>query len=78
MISDEDGAGGVGTVLLEQNGASFLYVTADGTKRFAVGTVISSAVGTQANIANFHGSFAVSLHEATKHATQLVASECTP
>jgi len=67
----------VGTVYLENNGASFLYVTADGAKHFAVGTVISSSKGSQVAITNYGGSFSVSLFEAMQHATQVVASGCT-
>ncbi|HEX2657161.1 MAG TPA: hypothetical protein VHU40_02770 [Polyangia bacterium] len=76
-IGDEAGAGGVGTVYLESNGASFLYVTADGSKRFAIGSVISSSTGSQVAITNHHGSFGVSLFDKTKHSVQLVASGCT-
>ena len=76
-IADEAGAGGVGTVYLETNGASFLYVTADGAKHYAVGTVISSSTGYQVAITNHHGSFGVSLFDNTKHSIQVVASGCT-
>jgi len=76
-IGDELGAQGVGTVYLETNGASFLYVTADGTKHYSVGTVISSSAGTQVAITNYHGSFSVSMFEGTKHQTQATASFCT-
>jgi hypothetical protein len=76
MVSDD--LGGTGAVLLEQNGASFLYVKADGTTRLATGTVISSAEGAQANISHYRGSFAVSLYEATSHVTKVIASGCAP
>ena len=79
MISDDTGgAGGVGAVLLEQNGASFLYVMPDGTTRMATGTVISSANGAGAAISNYRGSFAISLYDSTAHATQMVATSCPP
>ena len=76
ISDDTGGAGGVGTVLLEANGASFLYVTADGTKHLAPSTVISAAGGTQVAITNYHGSFGVSLYQAGTHGTQMVASGC--
>jgi len=76
-IGDELGAQGVGSAYLETNGASFLYVTADGSKHYSVGTVISSAVGTQTAITNYHGSFSVSIFEAANHAGQVTASFCT-
>lgn len=71
------GAGGMGAVFLEQNGASFLYVKSDGATRLSTGTVISSSSGGQVAISNYHGSFAVSLYETATHSTQVVASECT-
>jgi hypothetical protein len=76
MVSD--GLGGTGAVLLEMNGASFLYVKADGTTRLNTGTVISSADGSQANISHFNNSFAVSLYEKTAHVTKVIASGCGP
>jgi hypothetical protein len=76
MVSDE--VGGTGAVLLEPNGASFLYVKADGTSRLATGTVISSSDGAQANISTYRGSFVVSLYEKTSHDTKVVASGCGP
>ncbi|MES1209833.1 MAG: hypothetical protein ABUS79_28185, partial [Pseudomonadota bacterium] len=79
MISDDTGgAGGVGAVLLEQNGASFLYVMPDGTTRMATGTVISSANGAAAAISNYRGSFAISLYDDSVHATQMVGTSCSP
>jgi hypothetical protein len=76
MVSDD--VGGTGAVLLEPNGASFLYVKADGTSRVATGTVISSADGAQATISAYRGSFVVSLFEKTMHDTKVVASGCGP
>jgi hypothetical protein len=78
-ISDDAGGnGGVGMVLLEQNGASFLYIKPDGTSRLSTGTVISSSSGIEASISNYRGSFAVSLFEMSTHAAQVVASGCGP
>jgi hypothetical protein len=76
MVSDD--VGGTGAVLLEPNGASFLYVKADGTSRVATGTVISSSDGVQTNISTYRSSFVVSLYEKTSHATKVVASGCSP
>jgi len=76
-IGDELGAQGVGTVYLETNGASFLYVTADGAKHYSVGTVISSASGSQVSITNYHGSFSVSMFDGAKHQAQVTTSFCT-
>jgi hypothetical protein len=76
MVSDD--LGGTGAVLLEPNGASFLYVKPDGVGRQATGTVISSAEGGQANISTYRGSFVVSLFEKTTHVTKVVASGCSP
>jgi hypothetical protein len=73
-ISDELGAGGTGTVFLEANGASFLYVEADGKTLHSVGTVLSSSTGSWTSITNYRGSFSVSLFESAKHATQAAAS----
>lgn len=79
MISDDTGgAGGVAAVMLETNGASFLYVTADGTTHTATGTVLTSPSGTEVAISNYHGSFAVSLYDGALHATQMKASGCSP
>lgn len=76
-ISDQLGAQGVGTVYLETNGASFLYVTADGTKNYPMGTVISTPTGTQAAITNYRGSFSVSVFDGTLHAVWATNSFCT-
>ena len=73
---DAGGAGGVGAVLLENDGAAFVYVTADGAKQSAQGTVISASGGVQAGISNFAGSFVVSLYNGTTHATQATVSSC--
>jgi hypothetical protein len=78
MISDDPAAsGGVGAALLETDGATFLYVSPDGSKHNVV-TAVSSPKGTWVAITNYHGSFSVSLHEATTHTTKMVASGCTP
>jgi len=76
--SDELGAGGVGTVYRETNGASFIYVSADGAKHYAVGTVLSSTTGSTVSITNYGGSFSVSLFETKNHSTEAVASGCNP
>jgi hypothetical protein len=76
MISDD--LGGSGGVLLEPNGASFIYYKADGVTRLNTGTVISSSNGAQANISAYRGSFAVSLYDGKTHSTQVVASGCGP
>ena len=73
---DAGGAGGVGAVLLEDDGAAFVYVTADSSKQYTEGTVISSSGGIQAGISNFQGSFVVSLFNNTTHATQATVSTC--
>jgi hypothetical protein len=79
MVSDDTGGlGGVGAVLLESNGASFIYVTANGSKRLASGTIISSAHGVEVGLSNYHGSFALSLYDSAMQATQVVASGCNP
>jgi hypothetical protein len=78
MVSDDTGGlGGVGAVLLESNGASFIYVTANGSKHMASGTIISSAHGAEVGLSNYRGSFALSLYDSTTHATQVVASGCS-
>ena len=73
---DAGGAGGVGAVLLQNDGAAFVYVTADGSKQLPQGTVISSSAGIQAGISNFAGSFVVSLYNGTTHAAQATVSSC--
>jgi hypothetical protein len=78
MVSDDTGGlGGVGAVLLESNGADFIYVTANGSKRLASGTVISSANTAEVGLSNYLGSFAISLYDSATHATQVAASGCT-
>lgn len=77
LINDDaGGAGGVGAVLLETAGAAFVYVTADGSKQYAQGTVISKSGGVQADISNFQGSFVVSLYNGAAHAAQATVSTC--
>ena len=77
LINDDaGGAGGVGTVLLESDGAAFVYVTADGSKQYTEGTVINASGGVQADISNFQGSFVVSLYNGTTHAAQATVSSC--
>ncbi|HVV49043.1 MAG TPA: hypothetical protein VHO06_05245, partial [Polyangia bacterium] len=77
IISDApDGAGGVGTVLLENDGAAFVYVTADGSKVYNEGAVISDGAATEVGVSNYHGSFVVSLFDGTTHAAQASVSIC--
>jgi hypothetical protein len=73
---DAGGAGGVGAVLLENDGAAFVYVNADATKPQDQGTVISASGGIQADISSFAGSFVVSLFNGTTHAAQATVSSC--
>ncbi len=77
MINDDaGGAGGVGAVLLENAGAAFVYVTADGSKAQDQGTVISASGGIQADISSYAGSFVVSLYNGTTHSAQATVSSC--
>jgi hypothetical protein len=77
LINDDyGGANGVGAVFLENDGASFVYVTTDGAKSFAEGTVLSSNGAIQADISNFGGSFVVSLFNGTTHAGAATVSSC--
>jgi hypothetical protein len=77
IISDDTGgAGGVGAVLLESDGATFVYVLADGSKLFNEGAVISDSAGYEVNITNYHGSFAVSLFDNTNHYAKATVSSC--
>ncbi|HSY41680.1 MAG TPA: hypothetical protein VLA79_19205, partial [Polyangia bacterium] len=77
MINDDaGGAGGAAAVLLQNDGAAFVYVSADGSKPQDQGTVISAAGGIQAGISNFQGSFVVSLYNGTTHAAQATVSSC--
>jgi len=73
---DAGGAGGVGAVLLEDDGAAFVYVTVDGAKQYTEGTVINASGGVQADISNFQGSFVVSLYNGPTHAAQATVSSC--
>jgi hypothetical protein len=75
---DTGGAGGVGVVLLDTDGANVVYVNADGVTHQLTDGVISSASGAEAAITNYHGSFGVSLYSSssTNHSTQMVASAC--
>ncbi|MDB4980073.1 MAG: hypothetical protein JWM82_825 [Myxococcales bacterium] len=76
-ISDDTGGqGGVGLVVLESNGATFIYVTADGSQHVTAGTPLSSSTGAQVAIANYRGSFSISLYDSAKHATQASVSGC--
>jgi hypothetical protein len=78
VISDDTGgAGGVGAVLLESDGASFVYVISDASKPpNTEGTVLSSSNGTQAGISNYRGSFVVSLYSGPSHSAQATVSSC--
>ncbi len=77
IINDDyGGAGGVGAVFLENDGASFVYVTADGSKQYVEGTVVTSNGGTQVGTSNFGGSFVVSLFNGTTHAAAATVSSC--
>jgi hypothetical protein len=76
-ISDDVAAGGgVGAGILEDDGAAFVYVTADASKHYTLGTVISSASGAEIAVTNFKGSFGVSLFSNVTGATSVVASSC--
>ena len=76
MINDDPSGGGAAAVLLQNDGAAFVYVSADGSKAQDQGTVISAAGGIQADISNFQGSFVVSLYNGTTHAAQATVSGC--
>jgi hypothetical protein len=77
LINDDaGGAGGVGAILLEGDGAAFVYVTADGSKQYTEGTVINASGGVEAGISNFQGSFVASLYNGTTHAAQATVSSC--
>ncbi len=75
-ISDPDGQGGAGIAVLESNGAAFLYVSADGSKHYNSGTVLTSANGAWFGLTNYHGAFAISLYDSAKHSAQAVVSGC--
>lgn len=77
LISDDTGgAGGVGMALLENDGATFIYVTADGGKLYNEGAVVSDGSPGEVNVSNYHGSFAVSIFDTATHAGKAVASGC--
>jgi hypothetical protein len=80
ISDDTGGVGGTGTVLLEQNGASFIYVNADGIRHVGSTTIIAHtyADGDQVAVTNFGGSFGVSLYGRADHATKIAASGCSP
>ena len=80
ISDDTGGVGGTGTVLLEQNGASFIYVNADGIRHVGPTTIIAHtyAGGDQVAVTNFGGSFGVSLYGRADHATKIAASGCSP
>ena len=76
ISDDTGGAGGVGLGILESDGALFVYVTADTAKQYMLGTVISTALGSQIAVTNYRGSFGVSLYLASTGATKVVTSSC--
>jgi hypothetical protein len=76
LNDDWGGANGVGAVFLENDGASFAYVAADGSKPHAEGTVLSASGAVQADVSNFNGSFVVSLFNGTTHAGAATVSTC--
>jgi hypothetical protein len=77
LISDDaGGAGGVGMALLENDGATFFYISADGSKPYNEGTVISDGSAGQVNISNYQGSFVVSIFDTATHGGKAVASSC--
>jgi hypothetical protein len=75
---DTGGAGGIGLVLLDVDGANFFYVNADGVQHQVIDGLISAAAGSQVSITNYHGSFGVTLFpsSATDNSTQIVGSTC--
>jgi hypothetical protein len=77
---DTGGAGGVGVVLLDVDGADFFYVNADGVQHQVIDGLISAAAGSQVSITNYHGSFGISLFPSspTDNSTQIVGSTCKP
>jgi hypothetical protein len=81
LNDDNGGAGGVGLAILYDDGVAFAYVNPDGVSHVGPASVIAhtyvgGANGDYLNIANFGGSFAVSLFSKTDHSTQVVASSC--
>jgi hypothetical protein len=78
ISDDTGGAGGVGVALLYSTGLSFAYVNADGTTHVGPSPVMANSylAGDQFNIANFGGSFSLSLYSTAKQSTQVAASGC--
>jgi hypothetical protein len=81
LNDDNGGAGGVGLAILYNDGVAFAYVNADGLSHVGPASIIAHTyvggdLGDYLNIANFAGSFAVSLFSKTAHSTQVVASSC--
>ena len=78
-ISDDPAAGGgAGAAILEDDGAIFVYVTADASKQYMLGSVISSPNGKEIAVTNYHGSFSVSLYNGNNGVTDVVTSTCGP
>jgi hypothetical protein len=77
---DTGGAGGVGAVVLYQDGARFVYVNADGITHVGPTSVIpqTHVSGDLATVTNFRGSFGISLYSAANHSTQFASSGCSP
>jgi hypothetical protein len=75
-ISDPEGQGGAGIAVAESNGASFLYVSADGSKHYNSGTVLTSATTGWFGLTNYRGAFTISLYDSVKHSAQAVVSGC--
>ncbi|HEY2730979.1 MAG TPA: hypothetical protein VGK52_13640 [Polyangia bacterium] len=76
LIGDDSSAGGgMGAGIWQDDGAAFLYVTADGSKTYQLGTVISASNGGGIAVTNYHGSFGVSFY-LTTGATDVVTSSC--
>jgi hypothetical protein len=78
-ISDDTGGfGGVGAALLNPNGVSFLYVSADGVTHQGPLAILAAphVVGDLAAITNYGGSFSLSLYSPTDGTTQAAASGC--
>jgi len=75
---DSSGPGGVGVALLYPTGASFGYINADGMAHVGPLSVIAHtyAPGDELNIANFGGSFSLSLYSVQTQSTQIAASGC--
>lgn len=73
---DVGGAGGVGLVLLYDDGVAFAYVYEDGKNHVGPGSVWSHSRNTSdiINVSNFGGSFAISLWSATDKMTSVAIS----